>query len=1408
MPATEETYRKQSTLHIVFAVSSIAMTVVSIWMIMADHLRPWKNVQRDFHQVETAKLKAAEDEKAVELEASSQAKLAEIDKQIEVAEKVAASKQRRIKDLDARINALTGKFDALDTQRKFQKAELDSQRSFYDGFIDRDERPRAQNFLQATIVPSEKQLAETIRGFEAAQRELARAKLDKALLAAEVVEVADDPPPGTPAAIAGFKKGDVLTVEAFDTLRKDAEEALKGTAAATDAVIVRRKIPRGKEVEETTLTLSVTVKPTSVKNDRDQAQNGFETVGLNVAPMTAEVLKKRREDLTRDLDRIKRTLAQKQAQYGEGNFLNKALATIRGLPLIDLAAPPEKIQQISLPELMINYNFKEVPRYDRCTTCHLGIDRPGYDKDDKGGEMKAVFHSHPHLTDGATAIDPKGNVVPAGLYLDSNGPHGINKFGCTICHGGQGSGTSFTFASHTPNTLHEKEEWAKKYDWSEIHHWDEPMLIDRFVESSCVKCHHQITDVPQAKKLQAGYERITKYGCTGCHTIGGDGAIGPDLTDNRQVGPNLKHLGSKVTKDWALKWIKNPHAFRPDTRMPRFYEVSNNSSEVDRPKVNAEIHAMTHYLFANSEPPKEFVDPPAKGDAEKGKDAFFQKGCMACHSHKDFAPESMPESVRQYAKANYGPNLSNIAAKFDEKTGFRWLANWLKSPEAYHAKTLMPNLQLSWEESADIARFLLSVKPDSIPPRWSEADFQVPAVDSAEVRDGLNELVALYLSKSKTYKKRTVLLSEVDSTIREMSLDDKLTYVGEKTISRLGCFGCHNVKGFETAKPIGTPLNGWGIKAPSKLDFGHIAEYLADHKELKDPEKAAGHESHGKGEGEAKPLPTESGKDSVAAAEAHGAAGGKIPDYDGTDEFYKEQLDEHTRMGFLYQKVHRPRSYDYGKNSENLKSWDDRLRMPQFSWANDPKAIEEVMTLILGLTGERIPGKYMPKYKPATQAVAQGEKLLDRYNCRGCHVLTMPKYTLAQGTKTLDALPDFLDNVAASYGGSNGRATDFLSFYGKDNPEFAAVGGLTFDPKIKDFKLAEQLTVKGNKLVFVDPDTKAETPVDPATTLVIEKKTDGLPVTIEGMPTGEDEGKVYVQLWRPVTIRGYTFNTRDILAVNKAQVQFTPAEGGDFAWLYATVTAEKQSTPFAPLWNRLPPPLLREGKKVQTPWLTAFLKDPYPIRPATQLRMPKFHYGTTPEELAEPGLAMSHNGSSAREEIRGETRDLANYFAARDGAEFPYQDIPERERLYLEQQEKAHKDYLGGGYQIITKGLCVQCHAIGPYKPAGGAQNVNGPDLRQVAPRFRPGYLYEWLAQPNRLVPYTAMPQNIQPIGPPAPGVPKSFEGKPLEQVRAVRDTLLNFGTAIEQQLAGAKPAEAPKPADAPAAKPAEGGQE
>ena len=97
---------------------------------------------------------------------------------------------------------------------------------------------------------------------------------------------------------------------------------------------------------------------------------------------------------------------------------------------------------------------------------------------------------------------------------------------------------------------------------------------------------------------------------------------------------------------------------------------------------------------------------------------------------------------------------------------------------------------------------------------------------------------------------------------------------------------------------------------------------------------------------------------------------------------------------------------------------------------------------------------------------------------------------------------------------------------------------------------------------------------------------------------------------------------------------------------------------------------------------------------------------------------------------------------------------------------------------------CLQCHAIGQFKPSGGDQVVNGPDLRGVAPRFRPDYLLAWIANPRRLIPFTAMPQNIAPHGTVQILVPKTFENKPFDMVKAVRDTLLNYVNAVELQLA------------------------
>jgi hypothetical protein len=357
----------------------------------------------------------------------------------------------------------------------------------------------------------------------------------------------------------------------------------------------------------------------------------------------------------------------------------------------------------------------------------------------------------------------------------------------------------------------------------------------------------------------------------------------------------------------------------------------------------------------------------------------------------------------------------------------------------------------------------------------------------------------------------------------------------------------------------------------------------------------------------------------------------------------------------------------------------------------------------------------------------------------------MPKFTVPAGMTVAEAFTDFKTNLRSSY---TARNNDYL-------PELYPT--LTYDPK----KKLEADTIE----------TELELTPD-----------DGSQVMIEGMPLGVFENELSVQVWQPVTVRGYTFNIGDNVTLDQTKIQKTAAQGGDFAWLFSTYQAERTGNPVDSFWNRLPPPLLREGNKVQTPWLTSFIRDPHMIRPAAQLRMPRFHFGKS-EQIPSK-----------------ETEELANYFAARDRAEFPYQLITEQTPSYVAEREKAHGNYLAAGWEIMSNRAspCLQCHAIGQFKPSGGDQVVNGPDLREVARRFRPDYLLAWTANPRRLLPYTAMPQNIVPHGTVQILVPKTFDNQPFEMVKAVRDTLLNYVSAVELQLASASPAATPANASTP----------
>jgi mono/diheme cytochrome c family protein len=161
-----------------------------------------------------------------------------------------------------------------------------------------------------------------------------------------------------------------------------------------------------------------------------------------------------------------------------------------------------QIRQILLPELN---------RVDRCTTCHLAVEDPSY-----GGYPQPL------------------------AYHPLHDEHPFDKFGCTICHRGQGRAT-------TAEDAH-----------GNVAHWDQPMLPLKYIEASCGQCH-EASDNPAAPRLSRGAELFETVGCRGCHKLGGVGGV---------IGPELDRVGTRRSPDWLRAHFLEPAAVTPGSGMP------------------------------------------------------------------------------------------------------------------------------------------------------------------------------------------------------------------------------------------------------------------------------------------------------------------------------------------------------------------------------------------------------------------------------------------------------------------------------------------------------------------------------------------------------------------------------------------------------------------------------------------------------------------------------------------------------------------------------------------------------------------------------------------------------------------------------------------------------------------------
>lgn len=433
----------------------------------------------------------------------------------------------------------------------------------------------------------------------------------------------------------------------------------------------------------------------AARQKRDELKEEIKKVQSGIQELEAELSK-----LTAERDKWLRVMENATINLGPISFYKIA-----------------RIHQVVLEEFDRNRFDQPVARVDRCQTCHLAVNRAGFE------EAPHPFRTHPRRE-----------------VLLAENAHPPEKFGCTACHGGQGAAVNSVRPAH-----------------GEVPYWEHPLLRGAKAQSSCISCHLDVQRLEDAPLWAQGQRIFEQIGCTGCHLVQG-------YEDIPKVGPSLRRVSAKVEPSWMVRWIQNPHNYRPRTRMPNFGFKED------------EAIAIAAYLWSVSkeEGEKWLATHPLpggyrEGDKDliaKGKNLVASIGCKGCHGFADGEFTTVVGKEKDLV-----PNLKSIA----EKVGPRWTYQWVKNPRSFALDTRMPSLRLTDHEALAITAYLMTLGK--------------PANGNPNLQKQLG--------------------------------DDKNIKRGESLIRKYGCAGCHDIPGMEKESRIGVELTTFGSKTLEELFFGN-----------------------------------------------------------------------------------------------------------------------------------------------------------------------------------------------------------------------------------------------------------------------------------------------------------------------------------------------------------------------------------------------------------------------------------------------------------------------------------------------------------------------------------------------------------------------------------------------------------
>ncbi len=248
--------------------------------------------------------------------------------------------------------------------------------------------------------------------------------------------------------------------------------------------------------------------------------------------------------------------------------------------------------------ILQNY-LPELGTVDRCITCHTGMD------DHRMKDQPEPFKTHP------------------GRYLEIHDPA---RFGCTVCHQGQGRATE-TADAH-----------------GNVPHWDYPLLETKYIKSTCSKCHSEDELFPPkgllvradsgnepdraAKLLTVGRELFNEKGCLGCHAVNGRGGT---------LSLDITFVGEKTTHEFDFSHIDRKEPRKVSYWLKKHYlepaEVSPGTLMPDPMLNDEEAEALTAYTLSLRHPaaPSYRKRPfTEQTKASSGKE-LYAAFCSSCH---------------------------------------------------------------------------------------------------------------------------------------------------------------------------------------------------------------------------------------------------------------------------------------------------------------------------------------------------------------------------------------------------------------------------------------------------------------------------------------------------------------------------------------------------------------------------------------------------------------------------------------------------------------------------------------------------------------------------------------------------------------------------------------------------------